>query len=161
MEEFRDIIGYEGLYQISNFGRVKSFHFNRETILKTRVNSSGYFHCTLSNANKKKDCFIHQLVAITFLNHTPCGHKLVVDHINDNKLDNRLENLQLITNRENTCKTQGRYSSKYKGVTFCKRTKKWIAQIHLLDKKQKKLGYFNCELQASFAYENKLKELTL
>jgi len=42
---------------------------------------------------------------MAFLNHTPCGHKLIVDHINENKLDNRVENLQLITNKQNVIKS--------------------------------------------------------
>ena len=137
---------------------VKSFKFNRETIKKTSISNVGYCLVSLYNKNKCKTISVHQLVAMTFLNHTPCGHKLVVDHINDNKLDNRLENLQLISNRENACRTQGSYSSKYKGVTWDKESKKWRARIDL-NGKTIHLGRFNCELAASLAYQTKLKEI--
>ena len=83
---------------------------------------------------------------------------LVIDHINDNPSDNRLENLQIITQRENTCKTQGRYTSKYKGVCWYSRDKRWVSKIYI-DKKTIVLGYFKCELTAHQAYQNKLKTI--
>ena len=158
MEEFRDVIGYEGLYQVSNLGRVKSFRNPKERILKPSITNSGYAQVILYKSGFKKNISVHQLVAMAFLNHTPCGHELVVDHINDNKLDNRFENLQLISNRENTCRTQGNYSSKYKGVSFNKLSNKWIAYIKI-DGKHRRLGLFTCELAAHLAYQNKLKEI--
>jgi len=160
IEEFRDIPGYEGLYQVSNLGSVKSLKFNKERILSLAKNSGGYLHFTASINNVKKDIFVHQLVAMVFLNHTPCGMELVIDHRNDIKTDNRVENLQVVTNRENSCKTQGKYSSKYKGVCWDKHAKTWVAQIHI-NGKQKKIGYFKSEEEASKEYQNKLKEITI
>ncbi len=84
----------------------------------------------------------------------------MIDHVNDIKTDNRAENLQLVTSRFNTCKTQDRYTSNHKGVCWDKKANKWVTQIHI-NGKQKKLGYFACELKASLAYQNKLKEITL
>jgi hypothetical protein len=95
---------------------------------------------------------------MAFLNHIPSGNKLVIDHRNDNKLDNRLENLQVVTNRFNTCKTRGNYSSKYKGVNWHKHTQKWVSRI-IINNKRHSLGYFNCELAAHLAYQNKLKTI--
>ena len=96
---------------------------------------------------------------MAFLNHTPNGNKLVVDHINDDKTDNRLDNLQVVTQRINTCKTQDRYTSNYKGVSLYKRTNKWISKINI-NGKLIHLGYFNCELSAALAYQNKIKEIS-
>ena len=84
-----------------------------------------------------------------FLNHKP-NKEFVVDHINNIKLDNRLENLQLITQRENSSKDR-KGTSVYRGVSWAKQNKKWIAQI-TINKKKINLGYFTIELNASKAY---------
>jgi hypothetical protein len=157
-EFWKDVIGYEDRYQISNLGGVKSLgndKSRKEKILKIHLGTQGYFVVKIRKDNKSKTKEVHQLVAETFLNHNPCGHKLVVDHINNNKLDNRVENLQIVTNRFNTCKTQGNYSSKYKGVYWGKNNKKWVSQIYINGKKEH-LGLFLNEQEASQAYENRL-----
>ena len=100
-EEFKDIVGYENLYQISNKGRVKSLKFNKERILKPR-DKNGYYKITLHKDGLKKECRIHQLVAVTFLNHTLCGNSIVVNHIDGDKTNNAVENLELISSAENT-----------------------------------------------------------
>ena len=67
------------------------------------INKKGYLFVILKNIelNKTQQKSVHQLVAMAFLNHIPCGHKLVVNHINMIKTDNRVENLELITQQEN------------------------------------------------------------
>ena len=175
MEEiWVDIKDYEGLYQISNMGRVKSLEryvknginsgfFLKGIIRKPKVNNYGYYQIWLSKESKKKIYTIHQLVAIYFLNHTPNGLTIVVDHINGIKTDNRVENLQLVTTRENTStcyrKDKKTFSSKYVGVSWKKRDNKWQSAIQI-NGKTKHLGYFDNELDASNAYQNKLKEVT-
>lgn len=155
-EIWKDVIGYEGLYEVSNLGRVKSLRFNKEKIFKPSLCGRGYLQVNLTKNNKSKTTLVHKLVAMVFLNHIPCGMTLVVDHINDNQLDNRVDNLQLITQRENSYKTQGKYSSEYRGV--CKLRNKWVSKIYVNGKKLY-LGHFNCELSASLAYQNALKNL--
>jgi len=167
-EIWKDIPGYEGLYQVSNLGVIKSlsrkifnnkyYRITKDKLLKIGISKHGYCNVELSKNCKRKNFKVHQLVAMAFLNHTPCGFKLVVDHINDNKIDNRLENLQVVTTRYNSHKTQVSYSSNHKGVSWDSRYKKWRSVIHF-NKKYIHLGYFNCELQASEAYQNKLKEI--
>jgi hypothetical protein len=166
-EEFRDIPGYEGLYQVSNFGNVKSLSrellnqgknpfISKEKILKAGTDREGYKKVVLSNTDGKKTFKSHVLVAIAFLGHIPCGNKIVVDHKNDNPSDNRLENLQLVTNRENLSRRGG--SSKYAGVSFVKSRNKWNAHIQI-NGKIKNLGYYSTEYEAHYAYQSVLLTL--
>jgi hypothetical protein len=150
MEIWKSIQNYEGLYEVSNLGRVKSLKFNKEKILSQGM--LRYCNVVLWKNSIGITRTVHQLVAESFLNHTPNGMKLVVDHINDDKLDNRVENLQIVTTRFNAYKTQGKYSSKYKGVSWDKKLNKWRAMISI-NGKLKHLGYFNCELLAYHEYE--------
>jgi len=159
MEIFKKIKGYPD-YEVSNLGRVKSLCFNKERILKAGIGSGGYLNVRLYNPNPKS-FDIHKLVAIAFLNHNPDGTtKIVVDHINHVKTDNRTDNLQLITHRKNLSKDRVRYnySSKYVGVSWHKNRNKWIASIGV-DGKLKHLGYFTNELEASQSHQTALKEL--
>ena len=97
-EEWRDIKGYEGLYQISNYGRVKSLdrivrhgkgnycRVIKSRILKNNIENNGYYCVVLSKNGKTKTYTVHNLVAFTFLpnpNNLPC-----VDHKDGNKLNN-------------------------------------------------------------------------
>jgi len=156
-EIWKSIEGHES-YEVSNLGRVKSLKCNKERILRPSVdNGSGYLKVNLYKNTKMKTKKVHQLVAIAFLNHKPNGHKLVVDHVNTAKTDNRLVNLQIITHRENISKdTKG--LNKYTGVSWSKLNKNWIARIRIKGK-NKHLGSFTDESKASEAYQKALKEL--
>lgn len=170
MEEiWKDIPDYEGLYQVSNLGRVKSLpkewvagygaiNKHNGKILKLQVDKDGYNLVKLHKNNIGKTKKVHQLVAISFLNHKPCGLKLVIDHINDNPSDNRVENLQIVTQRFNAHKTQGKYSSKYKGVHWDKNRNKWNAQIKISNKKVF-IGRYEKEEDAHKAYQKALNNL--
>jgi hypothetical protein len=106
-----------------------------------------------------KKYYTHQLVAITFLNHVPDGtNKIVVDHIDENKLNNKLDNLRLITNRENVWRNRSNCTSQYKGVNWNKAMRKWRAII-CFQNKSIHLGYFDFEIDASNAYQEKAKKL--
>jgi hypothetical protein len=159
MEVWKKIPGFEN-YEVSNLGNVKSFKYGKERILKNRINKDGYYRINLSNKGEKQKTFqLHQLVAIAFLNHKPNGNNgLVVDHINNIKTDNRLENLQLITNRENSSKDIKNTSSKYTGVYWHKKAKKWSSQIKI-NGKNKHLGYFKNPKIASAVYLYALENL--
>jgi len=69
MEEWKDINGYGGDYQISSLGRVKSLKYGREMIRKNSVGRGGYLHVRLSYNNIITTLQIHKLVAIHFLDH--------------------------------------------------------------------------------------------
>ena len=168
-EIFKDIPKYEGIYQVSNLGRIKSLERNvkylkgglkvvKEKILKTGDNGNGYLITRLSLNGKAKTFHVHQLVAAAFLNHTPNGHAIVIDHIDTNKSNNELSNLQLITQRENLSKDKKGGASKYTGAHWFKNIKKWGSSIRI-NGKLKHLGCFKCELEASAAYQSKLKEI--
>jgi hypothetical protein len=134
MEEYRNIPGYEGKYEVSNIGNVKSLDrldsLGRRVkgrIIKTNI-IDGYKALGLSNG-KTKGVRVHVLVAMAFLNHTPNGKVINVDHINENKLDNRVVNLQIITKRDNVQKSKKGCYSIYDNVTYDKRRHKWYGKI--------------------------------
>lgn len=97
MEEWKDIIGYEGLYKISNKGRVWSCTYNRT--LKPSTEKSGYKKIVLSKEGKLKTYRIHRLVALAFLK--PVKNKEIVNHIDENKSNNYFLNLEWCTYKEN------------------------------------------------------------
>ena len=164
MEIWKDIPNYAGIYQVSNIGRVKSLmrednlgRIYKEIILKPNERG-GYMYVVLTKNRKEKTIDVHQLVAMSFLNHKPCGMKLVCNHINFNKLDNRADNLEIITHRENSNKKHIPSSSKYTGVCWSKRDKIWIASISI-NGIANHLGSFSDEYNAHLAYEKALKIL--
>src|SRR5690554_5553856 len=165
MEVWKDIKGYEGLYQVSDLGRVKSLERKvkrlkstisvREKILKPAPNSSGYLTVSLWKNNKGKTFRIHYLVAIAFLNHKPKGYELVIDHIDENKKNNNLSNLRLVTNRFNTTRNLKNTSSKYVGVHWHKSYEKWQSLI-TINGKQIYLGRYDNEYDAHLTYQKAL-----
>ena len=105
-EEWKDIPEYEGLYQASNLGRIKSLkridtlgRRVNEKILKIQMLNNGYYQVGLTKQAIKKTYYVHRLVWEAFNGTIPEG--LQVNHINEIKTDNRLENLNLMTCKEN------------------------------------------------------------
>lgn len=99
MEVFKDIKGFEGKYQVSNMGNVKSLNFNhtkKKKLLSTKGLSKGY---PIVSLGAKGNFSVHRLVAETFLK-KPAG-KDQVNHINGVKTDNRASNLEWVTGSEN------------------------------------------------------------
>ena len=97
IEIWKDVLDYEGLYQASNLGRIRSLKFGK--IFKPQKQRCGYLHVGLHKKGKGKTCTIHRLVYEAFNGKIPEG--LQVNHINEDKSDNRLENLNLMTPKEN------------------------------------------------------------
>ena len=98
MEIWKDIEGYEGLYQVSNMGRVKSLKFGKERILNPSKNR--YVIVTLSKDNKTNYFQVHRLVAKAFI---PNPHNLPqVNHRNEDKTDNRVDNLEWCSAKYNS-----------------------------------------------------------
>ena len=101
-EIFKDIVGYKGLYQISNLGNVKSLHCNKEKIMKLTIRSKNYpyYFVGLLKNGKRKYFAVHRLVAQAFVNN-PNNYNQV-DHLDGNKLNNNANNLEWVTPKENT-----------------------------------------------------------
>lgn len=101
IEIWKDIKDFEGLYQVSNLGRVKSLKLNRELIMKPTKEVNGYLTINLTNNDgKHKKFLIHRLVVEAFIPNP--DNKPQVDHINTDTTDNRVENLRWVTPMENT-----------------------------------------------------------
>ena len=98
-EKWLDIVGYEGVYSISNFGRVMSHHQGKNRILKSVANSTGYAYVDLSRNNVSKSFRVHVLVAKHFL---PNPKGLTdINHKDEDKLNNRVDNLEWCTKSYN------------------------------------------------------------
>lgn len=109
-EIWKPIVGYEGLYEVSNMGRVKSLHYwggSRVSIMKLKKNGR-YVSLMLCKNGVHKMKLVHRLVYEAFIAPLP-KHKrrgkgddiYVINHIDENKHNNRLENLELVTHKQN------------------------------------------------------------
>lgn len=169
MEIFKDIKGYEGLYQVSDLGNIKSLdrtvvysnggkHYHKGKALKPCSDDGGYLFVCLNKQDRGRARRIHQLVCEAFLGYIPNGHGSAVNHINFNRQDNRLINLEVVTQRENTNQKHIKSSSEYVGVSWSKKANKWVSNIWI-NRKQKNLGTFKNEYDAHLAYQSALKNL--
>ena len=158
MEIYKNAIGYEGIYQVSNLGNVKSLRYDKEKVLKLSKNLGGYLTVNLYFNCIMKTRTVHQLVAEAFLNHKPSKYELVINHRDFNRSNNDVNNLEIVTTRENGNQKHLKSSSQYTGVSWDKNRNKWSSQI-VINKKLKFLGRFNNELDASGAYQKALRDL--
>jgi len=149
-EIWKEVPNFNGDYKVSSIGRVQSNKRKSWKIMKGNIRKDGYKQYSLWCDGKMRTYPLHQLVAMAFLNHNPSGMDLIVDHINNIKTDNRVENLQIITNRENSSKDQKERSSKYVGVFKSKYS--WMSCIWISGKSVY-LGSFKVEENASKTYE--------
>ena len=157
MEQWKTIKNYED-YMASNMGNIKSLKFGKERILKPSLNPAGYYMVVLCKNGKNEKILVHRLVYEAFKEDLIPG--LVVDHIDSNTKNNNLDNLQQITYRANiarskVCKNK---TSKYVGVDWNNQRNRWKAMIRI-NGKQKFLGFYKCELEASAAYQAELSKI--
>lgn len=133
MKKFKDIKGYEGLYQISKCGIVKSlerkvknskkgYRIIKEKEISNHISTSGYKVFRLYRDQKCEHKSCHRLIYENFIGELKEG--LVINHINENKLDNRIENLEQITHKENCnygstqVSKKGKNNYRYKHYSF-------------------------------------------
>jgi hypothetical protein len=97
IEIWKDIPNYEGRYQISNLGNVKSLKFGKDKILKPQEDGGGYMRICLCKEGDVKKISVHRLVILAFVG----ASDMEVNHVNGIKTDNRLDNLEYCTRSEN------------------------------------------------------------
>lgn len=116
-EIWKAIKGFEKCYEVSNFGRIKSLereiktkdgrsYIRKEKILSSPVANTGYARVALFNGGKVREADVHRLVAETFLDN-PNGYKYV-NHLDENKTNNNVSNLEWCTNRHNAIYSNGK-----------------------------------------------------
>jgi hypothetical protein len=105
MEVWKDVPGYEGLYQASNIGRIKSLvkwdgnHWTKEKIMSFHKDKKGYIKSSLSKDGKHKTIYVHQIICKTFI--PSIENKPHINHKDGNKQDNSVNNLEWCTQQEN------------------------------------------------------------
>lgn len=99
-EEWRDVVGYEGIYSVSNLGRVKRVQGTRRERILRPDQSAAYYRVDLSKNNRHRKESIHTLVAQSFIGARPTGNE--VNHKDANKRNNRLSNLEYLSKHEHT-----------------------------------------------------------
>lgn len=172
MEEvWKDVIGYEGLYEVSNMGRVRSvdryvnsgglgdkdrLSLKKGKILNCSPTKRGYTRVSLSRESKTNQVMIHRIVALAFLE--PIEGKNNVNHINGIKEDNRDCNLEFVNQRENVLHAKiYTMNKKCPFVSYLKKFNRYESSI-IINGKTKKLGRFKTEEEAFNSYVKALNE---
>ncbi len=153
--QWKDVKGTNGMYQVSNNGVVRRGS-TIAGLLKPNLDiSTGYYTVKIPINGMRKTKKVHSLVAECFLGEKPQG-RIVIDHIDNDPLNNDVSNLQYVTHRENLSKN--RISNT--GITGVYKTKgnNYRAMIEVQNKRIH-LGLFATLEQAKLAYQNKLKSL--
>jgi len=99
MEIWKDVVGFEGIYQCSNLGRIISLKWGNKKFINGSVSGCGYVQLVIYSNKIKKRIKLHRVIALAFIENPE--HKLCINHKNGNKLDNRVENLEWCTHSEN------------------------------------------------------------
>lgn len=137
-ERWRGVPGYEGAYEVSDWGRVRSLDrkvLNRygttslvaDRMLRTYTTNQGYLRINLTRGNQKRNFFVHALVLAAFVGPRPNG--LQIRHLDGNQLNNTLQNLTYGTASENTLDavSHGTHPS-FRPRTHCKNGHAWIPE---------------------------------
>ena len=141
-ELWRNIEWYKGMYQISSFGRIRSFKYNLPRLLKPRINNWWYLYINLSREWRYKSISVHRLVASEFL----WKSNLTVNHKNWNKLNNCVENLEWISGEDN-------YNHAKKNGMLAVWEKNWNSKLKIGDIKIIKYKYKNWKSMRFIAKE--------
>ena len=178
IEVWKDIPGFEGRYQASNLGRIRSIQDNhgkyKEQIRSTWISSKGYKYVQLFIKNKRHNVSVHHAVASAFIPNP--DNKPTVNHIDGNKQNNRVDNLEWVTYSENHVhaykiglknaqhvadRQRGSkigVTSNFHNVSWDKTRQKWKATL----KDKGKMVFqkrFDCEIEAAKYVNTMLDEL--
>ena len=149
-----NIVGFEGLYAVTDDGRVFSLKTGKEIVQST--SKQGYKYVSLSKENKHTTVYIHKAVFYSFHSYQRLTRTddLVIDHIDGNKENNNLSNLRKITTRENTSRAK---TNKFaKGVHYYKHINKYSSEI-TIESERYYLGTFATPDEAADAYKTALR----
>lgn len=171
MEEWKPIKNYEGLYEISQYARIKSLIRTRcsgrgryapikERMLKTALDSTGYLMTAISKSGKSKSMSIHRTVWDYFGDSPRNAHTLQVDHVYNDRLNCTIWNLQLLTGRANICKEVELKKRDALPLGVYKRKNRFAAQI-TLNRKVRYLGAFRSPELASQLYRFVRKQIEI
>lgn len=172
-ERWLPVKDYEGLYEVSDLGRIKSlpkYHGNGTKklmpikILKSFSNPKGYRIVDLPKNGRRRTTTVHRVVATTFL-HPPILMRVQINHKDLVKHNNTADNLEFVTNRENMSHyylNSAKKTSQYIGVCFVPRLKKKPFEAKIkIGGKTLYLGRFANEIDAHNAYKKRLAEVLL
>jgi hypothetical protein len=169
-EIWKDIPTQEGFYQISTYGRIRSLDhytyrnickqqiFMKGRVLKVNHTVDGYRCIRITGGPNKMTLRIHRMMWVVFNGTVPKGYE--VDHIDNDKENNLIGNLQLLKTRHNSAKRSMnlKKSSRFTGVCHTRNRKAWQAHIRI-NGKSTYLGTFDNEIDASIAYQKALQSL--
>jgi len=164
-EEWRDCVGFEGRYQVSNLGNVRSLdrvlsdgRKRKGQMMNTRIGTKGYVKVGLRDGVRQHTFNVHRLVALAFLDGV--AEEKVVDHIDGNKTNNKASNLRWVsqtvnlTNRKNCHTLSGETGIEYRSDMA--KSKPWLARVKIKGKTHN-LGYY-AEKQDAVSARNKFIE---
>lgn len=167
IEIWKDVITYEGWYQVSSFGNVRTFRakgrgvsntqMKEPRLLKPFKDRGGYVNVKLTKDKIEKTIMIHRLVATAFLENP--NNLEQVNHIDSNRSNNNVSNLEWVSREENQAHgyLKRNFSSKYLGVSFKKDKNRWDAVVHK-NGVSKYIGRFKTELEAYCAVKKYREE---
>ena len=157
-EDFIDVSEFNGAYKISSYGRLLSLprgRKNKPTLSIGFTSSNGYLTTRLKHLGHNKTTTIHSLVAREFIDSDYTSKGLFVDHIDRDKFNNKLDNIRLVTRRENNSNNG---NPNMLGTTYIKSSGKWQASIRT-GSKSTYLGRYNTEQEAHDAYMDELESI--
>lgn len=150
-EVWKQVVGFNA-FEVSNFGRIRR---NNGGKIIGGTDHNGYRRFTLDRQDDDTTikALMHRLVFEAHVRELEPGE--VIDHIDGDRRNNRVENLRVCKNDENQHNRGGakQSTSFYKGVSYCQRHKKWRAQIKSQGR-SKHIGYFDKESDAAIAYND-------
>jgi len=165
IEQWKSVVGYEGLYEVSDLGNIRSVerimfdkngrrHLLQGKPISQSNDGSGYMKFLASKDNRKKCLKVHKVVVHAFL-----GLKdgYIVNHMDGYKSNNALSNLEYVTVRENVTHGIG-YKKTRTGAHFHKKIGKWISRCSYNNIKVH-LGYYDTEDEAADVYQRFLKSI--
>jgi hypothetical protein len=148
MNDFKEIELFGNHLRVYECGDILVKRFNRDEYYEKKCYiRGGYKQLKLSYEKKQKSYKVHRIISYAFLGLDIDNPKIKIDHIDRDRLNNKLSNLRQVTNQQNC------FNRTAKGYSWFKRDNKWSAHIKL-DGKKIHLGYFDLEEDARQSYLN-------